>query len=122
MILLPSLDLKHDTNLREKSLGAASAKVRLGVEAQGPPAAGLQVTQDILERVDGDLARGVRRGVRQPGLDAAVVVGGGLEDDGERGRVVVLVAGSATGGGACGGGSRSRVELEADGDVGGRAT
>lgn len=106
MIPLASLDLKDNTHLWEKGIRTAGAKVGLGVEAQGPAAGGVvgvQVAQHVLECVDGHLARGVRGRVGQPGLDAAVVVGGGLENDGLGGRVCVDNGGGGGGGSGCGG-------------------
>lgn len=77
MVVLSLVDAKHDDGLGEE--GLALAVVPLDVEAQRPGRRRLRLAEDVVERVDGDLARGGGRAVREPDLDAAVVVGDGLE-------------------------------------------
>lgn len=87
MIMLTLLDLKNDTHLGEESLTAHFFEIPFRVEPKGPSAGALDVAQDVFQRVHGDFARRLRGRVRKPGLDAAVVVGLGFEDDGVGGRV-----------------------------------
>lgn len=56
MILLSLLNAKDDGGLGEE--GVLLAKVVGGIEAQGPARGALDLTEDVLEGVDGDLARG----------------------------------------------------------------
>lgn len=75
--MLALLDAEDDGGLGEE--GVLLAKVARGVEAQRPARGPLDVGEDVLEGVDGDLAGLGLGAVGQPGLDAAVVVGHGLE-------------------------------------------
>lgn len=97
VIMLPLVHLEHHRHLGEEGLLALARKVPLGVEPQRPPALTPDVAQHILQGVDGDLAARVGRAVGEPGLDAAVVVGGGLENDRKAGGVLDCVFGPAAG-------------------------
>lgn len=79
MIPLPLGHVEHDVDLGEEGL-VGPAKVGLGVELEDPAGGAPDGAEDVFEGVDGDLARGGGGGVGEPGLDAAVLVGGGLED------------------------------------------
>ena len=99
-------DAEDHSHLGEKGVFLA-AKVAGRVEPQRPARRALDVAKDVLERVHGHLARAGGGGVREPDLDAAVVVGLRLKDPVRAGRVAVV-------------GGFGAVELELDAHAAGR--
>lgn len=95
--MLALLDPENNSDLGEE--GISLAKVSTRVKPQDPltrPHTG-QLAEDILESVHGHLAGRGRRRVWQPDLDAAVLVGLGLEDLGRTRGVAVVVRGRGGG-------------------------
>ncbi|KAL2114517.1 hypothetical protein VUR80DRAFT_6002 [Thermomyces stellatus] len=97
----------HEINdhLREKSVPLAPVFSRVEPQLPSGALAAAQLGEHVVERVGGDLARGVGARVGQPGCHAAVIVGAGLEG----GRVRGGRRGEADAD-AAGGGARLRVE------------